>query len=239
MSGSEFCDLYPRFLETTETVPSRPRLNSRWRAIIEWNREILTGRRVMDLGSHDGRWSFAALQAGAAHVIGVEARPHLAAKAAENFRHYGATASSYEMQTGDAVEALRRTKTGSIDVLMCLGFFYHTMEHMRIVLEASRIGVEYIVIDTSISGAKQPIIALAFESVSDTRNSIDYGSTGKEKILVGAPSRSGLQAMLEYAGYGVDYFDWRQNRVDDWKDLPDYAADLRVTARARRLPASA
>jgi SAM-dependent methyltransferase len=239
MSDSDFCDLYPRFLETTETVPSRSRLNSRWRAIIGWNREILTGRRVMDLGSHDGRWSFAALKAGAAHVIGVEARPHLAEKAAENFKYYGATASSYEMRTGDAVEALRATKAGTIDVLLCLGFFYHTMEHMRIVLEARRIGVEYIVIDTGISGAKEPIVALIFESVSDTRNSIDYGSTGSERILVGAPSRSGLGAMLEYAGYGVEYFDWRHNRVDDWKDLPDYAADLRVTARACRLLAPA
>ena len=81
MAEQNFCDLYPRFLETTETVPSRSRLNARWRAIIGWNQTILTGRRIVDFGCHDGRWSFAALKIGATHVIGIEARAHLVRKA--------------------------------------------------------------------------------------------------------------------------------------------------------------
>ena len=81
MPAQDFCDLYPRFLETSETAPAASRLNARWRAIIGWNEAILAGRRVVDLGCHDGRWSFAALKAGAAHVTGIEARPHLIRKA--------------------------------------------------------------------------------------------------------------------------------------------------------------
>jgi len=234
MQDQDFCDLYPRFLETTETIPSRSRLNSRWRAIIGWNKHILSGRRVMDLGCHDGRWSFAALKAGASHLMGVDGRAHLIEKAKENFRFYEMPASTYSLVTGDAVEMLRGMKADSIDILMCLGFFYHTMEHMRLLVEARRIGVEYVIIDTSISPAKEPIVALTFESAEDTRNSIDYGLTGNKNVLVGAPSRSGLLAMLDYAGYGAEFFDWRDNRVYDWTDLPDYAADLRVTMRAQR-----
>jgi ubiquinone/menaquinone biosynthesis C-methylase UbiE len=229
-----FCDLYPRFLETTETVPSRARLDGRWRAIIAWNKDILTGRRVMDLGCHDGRWSFAALKAGASHVIAVDGRAHLVEKARENFRFYDVPAEACDFVTGDAIETLRATKAGSIDVLMCLGFFYHTMEHMRLLLEARRIGVQCVIIDTGISPAAEPIIALISESVTDTRNSIDYGLTGEENVLVGAPSRSGLMAMLDYAGYRMESFDWQDNQVDDWTDLPDYAASLRVTVRALR-----
>jgi ubiquinone/menaquinone biosynthesis C-methylase UbiE len=230
----EFCDRFPRFLETTETISSRSRLNARWRAIIGWNTAILAGRRVLDLGCHDGRWSFAALEAGARHVIGIEARAHLVQKAAENFSHYGVSADSYDFVTGDAVEALRALKPASIDVVMCLGFFYHTLEHMRLLLEARRLGAEYIIIDTSISPAKEPIVALAFESTEDTRNAVDYGLTGNNKALVGVPSRSGLLAMLDYAGYQADFFDWQNNAVGDWTDLPDYAAHLRVTVRAQR-----
>jgi ubiquinone/menaquinone biosynthesis C-methylase UbiE len=230
----EFCDRFPRFLETTETISSRSRLNARWRAIIGWNAAVLAGRRVLDLGCHDGRWSFAALEAGARHVIGIEARAHLVQKAAENFSHYGVSADSYDFVTGDAVEALRALKPASIDVVMCLGFFYHTLEHMRLLLEARRLGAEYIIIDTSISPAKEPIVALAFESTEDTRNAVDYGLTGNNKALVGAPSRSGLLAMLDYAGYQADFFDWQNNAVGDWTDLPDYAAHLRVTVRAQR-----
>jgi SAM-dependent methyltransferase len=230
----DFCDRFPRFLETTETIPSRSRLNARWRAIIGWNAALLAGRRVLDLGCHDGRWSFAALDADARHVIGIEARAHLVKKAAENFNHYGVPTGSYDFVTGDAIEALRALKPASIDVVMCLGFFYHTLEHMRLLLEARRLGAEYIIIDTSISAAKEPIVALAFESTEDTRNAVDYGLTGNNKALVGAPSRSGLLAMLDYAGYQADFFDWQNNAVGDWTDLPDYAAHLRVTVRAQR-----
>jgi SAM-dependent methyltransferase len=230
----EFCDRFPRFLETTETIPSRSRLNARWRAIIGWNMAVLAGRRVLDLGCHDGRWSFAALEAGASHVTGVEARAHLAKKAAENFNYFGVPAGAYDIVTGDAVEALRGMKIGSVDILMCLGFFYHTLEHMRLLLEARRLGAEYLIIDTSISPAKEPIVALAFESTEDARNAVDYGLTGNNKALVGAPSRSGLLAMLDYAGYQAVFFDWQNNAVGDWTDLPDYAAHLRVTVRAQR-----
>jgi SAM-dependent methyltransferase len=234
MQVQDFCDRYPRFLETTETVASRSRLNARWRAIIGWNTAILAGRRVLDLGCHDGRWSFAALEAGARHVTGIEARAHLVEKAAENFRHYGVAAGSYDLVNGDAVDVLRGLQSGSIDVLMCLGFFYHTLEHMRLLLEARRLGAEFVIIDTSISAAPDPIVALAFESIDDTRNSVDYGLTGNKTALVGAPSKSGLLAMLDYAGYQAEFFDWQNNAVGDWTDLPDYAANLRVTVRARR-----
>jgi hypothetical protein len=234
MQAQDFCDRYPRFLETTETVASRSRLNARWRAIIGWNAAILAGRRVIDLGCHDGRWSFAALKAGASNVIGIEARAHLAEKAVENFTHYGVPANAHCIVTGDAIEVLRGLQTGSIDVLMCLGFFYHTLEHMRLLLEARRLGAKYVIIDTSISPAQEPIVALAFESTEDTRNAVDYGLTGNKQALVGAPSKSGLLAMLDYAGYQAEFFDWQNNAVDDWTDLPDYAAHLRVTVRARR-----
>ena len=233
MKGN-FCDRFPRFLETTETIPSRSRLNARWRAIIDWNRSVLTGRSILDLACHDGRWSFAALEVGARHVVGVEARSHLVKKAKENFRHYGAPVSSYELINADAIETLRKMKAGSVDVLMCLGFFYHTLEHIRLLLEARRIGAEYVIIDTSISPAHEPIVALAFESTQDTRNSVDYGQTGNKKALIGVPSRSGLGAMLDYIGYEAEFFDWENAQVEDWTDMSDYASRLRVTVRARR-----
>ena len=234
MQHRNFCELYPRFLATTETVPSPSRLDSRWRAIIGWNKHHLSGRRVMDLGCHDGRWSFAALKIGACHVTAVDGRAHLVEKASENFRFYEVPTSAYRLLIGDAIETLCRTEPGTIDVLMCLGFFYHTMEHMRLLLEARRIGVECMIVDTAISPAAEPIVALRFEPVDDTRNSIDYGMTGRGNVLVGSPSRSGLIAMLDYAGYRTEFFDWQHNEVSDWTDLPDYAAHLRVTVRALR-----
>lgn len=56
--------------------------------------EQLAGRRVLEIASHDGRWSFAAVTAGASCVVGVESRSELI----------------------DSAQ----------DVVLCLGFFYHT-----------------------------------------------------------------------------------------------------------------
>ena len=53
----------------------------------------------------------------------------------------------------DAIAALRELKAGGVDVVLCLGFFYHTLEHMRLLLEARRLGAEYVIVDTSISPA--------------------------------------------------------------------------------------
>lgn len=81
-----FFDRVPGFFETSETSSFRWRLNLRHEAIFTENADLLSGARVLDIASHDGRWSMAALQAGAAHVTGVEARPDLVAHATTTLR---------------------------------------------------------------------------------------------------------------------------------------------------------
>ena len=89
MEITRFCDDYPRFLETSETGPSLDRLNARYTGLIQHNRELLDGASVLDLASHDGRWSFAAIKAGASYVLGIEHKPRLVKKSLDNFREYG------------------------------------------------------------------------------------------------------------------------------------------------------
>lgn len=71
----KFFDPYAQFLTTSATSASPSRLNARHAAIIQGNLELFRGKRVLDIASHDGRWSFAALHAGAKHVTGIEIRP--------------------------------------------------------------------------------------------------------------------------------------------------------------------
>jgi hypothetical protein len=228
-----FCDLYPIFLETSETIKSRNRLNSRHRAIISWNADILRNQRVLDVGSHDGRWTFAAIKAGARHVIGIEARAHLAEKAHRTFSRYGIAPELYQFIANDAVSSMRGLKDSSIDVLMCLGFYYHTLQHMTILLEARRLGARWIIFDTSITLDNDPLLRLSYELVEDPRCSIDYARTGRRDALVGMPSKTGLLAMLDYAGFQVEFFEWQDGTVENWSDIEDYRDGMRVTLRAR------
>jgi len=69
-----FFDEYSRFYQTTGPLPKPNRFQQRWRMIIDPNGDLFQGARVLDIASHDGRWSFAALKAGAEFVEGVEGR---------------------------------------------------------------------------------------------------------------------------------------------------------------------
>jgi hypothetical protein len=75
-----FFDRYSRFFDTSgigTRLPDgsrSPRLSYRYKAIIERNQALFAGARVLDLASHDGRWSLAALDSGAASVTGIEGR---------------------------------------------------------------------------------------------------------------------------------------------------------------------
>ena len=76
-----FAEDYPRFIEVSDLTPTpRPqdrrrrsrsateqwnRMNERYEALFASNRDIFDGARVLDLASHDGRYSFAALKTGA------------------------------------------------------------------------------------------------------------------------------------------------------------------------------
>ena len=57
-----FFDAYPRFFETSQTSTQPWRLNLRHEAIFGDNAAAFPGARVLDIASHDGRWSLAALQ---------------------------------------------------------------------------------------------------------------------------------------------------------------------------------
>ena len=108
-----FFDDYPRFYDTSETSPLHGRLNLRHDAIFVENKDIFEGKRVLDISSHDGRWTFAALNAGAASVVGIEARPELVANCIENLEHYGVTPDRYTFYTGDVFDVMAKETSRS------------------------------------------------------------------------------------------------------------------------------
>jgi 23S rRNA G2069 N7-methylase RlmK/C1962 C5-methylase RlmI len=122
-----FFDEYSRFYQTTGTGLEPNRLYQRWRMIIDQNRALYHGARVLDLASHDGRWSFSALKAGAQFVKGVEARAELVRRAHENFAYYGVPSSCYHFVCEDAVKFLSENRM-KFDIVLNLGFFLPYIE---------------------------------------------------------------------------------------------------------------
>src|ERR1035437_5491674 len=108
-----FFDGYPAFYESSGIGSHPNRLNARYQALIESNRDIIEGGRILDIASHDGRWSFAALNAGAEHVVGIEARDGLVSRAREAMDTYGISPSRYDFIVGDVHEVIATLEPNS------------------------------------------------------------------------------------------------------------------------------
>jgi Methyltransferase domain len=147
-TASWFFEQFPRFYVTSSTAPTTARLNLRYEAIFGENRDIFEGASILDLASHDGRWSLAALATGARSVTGIEARPELVKAATENLGEYGYGADRVRFVTGDLHEVLS-TQDFEADVVLCLGFLYHTLRYNELLDGIRRTNARYLIIDTS------------------------------------------------------------------------------------------
>ena len=144
-----FFDDFPIFYSTSHTGATPNRLNNRYRAMIEWNKDIICGKRILDLASHDGRWSFAAMKCGANSVLGIEGRNDLVEKSINTFEKFGIPNSRFIC--GDIFERLDDIEPGSIDTIFIFGIFYHIENHALLLSKLARLNPEYLIFDTAIA----------------------------------------------------------------------------------------
>ena len=231
---------HPRFLETSQTSAQRDRLNLRHEAIITANRHILDGARVVDIASHDGRWSCAALRAGAQHVIGIEARKELIDHSNDNLAHYGFSPQTYRFEHGDVFEVLQdgRLQRDDADVVLCLGFLYHTLRYAELFSGIRRLKPRYLVLDTAVYDSTDKVVRLVSESTEKERNAVAALGARGTRMLSGWPSVPAVEMMLSMWGFQVEeYVDWTaliSTHPDMSAHVARYATGSRVTARCRR-----
>lgn len=238
--ANRFFDLYPAFYATSSIGSHPNRLHERYRAIIDANAGAIQGCSVLDLASHDGRWSFAAHCAGARRVHGIEARPHLIERARATLAGHGVTPGQVTFTCGDAIQELSLLPAGQFDTALCLGFFYHTLHQAWLLLHLHRLGVERLILDTAISTLDFPGLEFRIDAVNDDAASISNVPQGKETALVGYPSRAGVEQLLSYHGFATtSSYDWRSAGITDWTAIEDYRDGSRITLTARRLGVSA
>jgi hypothetical protein len=228
-----FFDTYPLFLNTSATRPERNRLNQRYRALIESNANVIAGRRILDLASHDGRWTFAAHKVGADYVLGIEARSHLIEAARNNIRAYGTAKDKIAFLQGDVLAELDRLEPGSFETVFCFGFLYHTIDHMPLLRKIARLRPVNLVIDTAISIYPTSIIEIQEEKIDEESNGALSESGTPGLTVKGKPTKSALELMLRAAGfYQLRYYDWLNADISRWDDLEAYYLGTRVSLTA-------
>jgi hypothetical protein len=231
-----FFDDYPEFYESSRTAAFPVRLDFRHKAMIEANRDILAGARVLDLASHDGRWSFAALKAGAKHVTGVEARAELVENSNKLFAGYGIPTEDYTFVQGDMFRILAEQKF-DVDVVLCLGFIYHTLRYGELFQGISNTGAQYAILDTKVVRSDQPLVKLFANRTAVQGHAAKDDLSQGGKALAGYPSVPALKLMLDVYDLEVEeQFDWAAllaSLPEPLRAVRGYDTGRRVTLRCR------
>jgi len=228
-----FFDAYPRFFYTSSTASERDRLNQRHSALIQFNANVIAGRRILDIASHDGRWSLAACKAGAEYVLGIEARQHLIEAARSNMREYQVPDGKVQFLQGDALVELDHLEAGRFDTVFCFGFLYHTIDHMALFRRIARLNPTNLVIDTAISTQPGSIAEVRDEEIEDESNGAVGDPGAPTRAVVGTLSREALELMLRAAGFpALRYFDWLNAGIKRWDNLKAYYLGTRISLTA-------
>jgi SAM-dependent methyltransferase len=182
------------------------RMNWRYHHIIDPIKDELDGATVLDLGSHDGRWPYALAAAGAT-VTGIEGRGDLVAQ----FSRYpvAEAKSRVTLMEGDFVAEMDRllAEGERFDVVTCLGVFYHTIQHYRILMQMVAFQPKVIVVDSLFHLSEKAMISVRKDNTHRKGASIAQ-QEGQAWVPVGWISRPGLELMVETLGYTVEWNEW-------------------------------
>lgn len=230
--NSNFFDYYEDFFETSSVGISPNRLNNRYKALIENNAGIIKNSTILDLASHDGRWSFASLMNGASKVIGIEGRMELVKNAKNTMKKYGISDEKYLFMEGDLFETIGAIHE-KIDVVFCFGIFYHVMNHMLLLSSIKRIDPSYIILDSTVSTSNDPVIELKLDNIRDPAAAIKANTS--YKTIVGWPSKKAIELMLTDIGYDFHYYDWKNAGITNWTDIEDYRDGKSISLVAKKV----
>ncbi len=123
-------------------------LNARVEMLLRRNVDCIQGKRILDLASHIGTLSWAALQLGAGHVHGVDTEADLIEKAQQLFKQSGVSGDKYKFEAGDGFEVLESVSPGHYDTVFCFGLLYYTAEPYRLLKLMRRAAKECLLLDT-------------------------------------------------------------------------------------------
>ena len=217
-------------------APNIARMNLRHKHLIEPHRQDFEGAQVLDLGSHDGRWSYALAGAGAQSVYGIEGRAELI----EKYTEFPAAPfkDRVTLKCGDFIAELDRliAQGETFDVVACFGVYYHTMQHYRMLLQMVALKPKLIIVDSIFSRATEPLIVVAREPTDNKRNTI--AQVDNQRVApIGRVSRPAMRIMAASVGYSMQQIPWKVPQKQR-KPVADYFSRfedrVRLTLALRR-----
>lgn len=244
-----FYDNYPEFIDQIDMLYYKPgikaptdlqRIRLNMRHDVFFNKfSIWKDKKVLDIAGYDGRLSFAALNAGAAHTTIVEIRESVVNRGTETFKKLNVPDSSYKFINEDFVKWMPAEK---YDIVICAGFLSHTYDHPKVFANIRECDPEYLLIDTTIN-AYAGLVVTTHKNISREGNShVSFESFVEDdgndivRNWTGHPSKDYVYELAKTFEFElVEDFNWI-NYIDPFNTLgvEDYYASRRATMLWKR-----
>jgi len=217
-------------------------LNGRVDTLLARHTDVIQDCRVLDLASHMGTLSYAALQLGARQVHGVDTEEAMIRKGENLFNQMEVRPDTYRFEVKDVFDFLETCEPDSFDTVLCFGLLYYVMEPFRLLKLMERVAGKGILLDTftaryaALQGkdAQQyqhlkdetfetPILltSLTQSAKKDYRLPNSFPYKGKELALTTFPSRALLEIWFQVLDLDFRFLEW-----DDYIQKPCHWRDL-------------
>ncbi len=218
-------------------------VNHRIDTLLWHNKDALRGKRVLDIASHIGTFSYAALHIGASFVHGVDVEKNLVEKCHNLFKQQDISGTRYRFEAGDIFQFLENTPENSFDTTLCFGMFYYTAEPYRLLRLIQRATRNTLLLDTftasyaAIQGkdsveihpaVTDDLLNLPMLFVTQTQaDKKDYrlpesfAQNGRELCLTTFPTAALIELWVRSLGMAYQKLDWSTHteRSCHWRDL--------------------
>lgn len=144
-------------------------------------------------------------------------------KSRESFGELSIDRNSYELVCSDVFEYLSGacSEARRWDTVLCLGLFYHVMDHYRLLRFMTEAAGEHLIMDAGLVDSSEPVIRLVMEDTAKDLHAIPQFE-GQEKAVVGFPSRAALRIMAKSLGWDLEFVERREADFPDLTSLHDY-----------------
>jgi len=223
----------PDFDDFSPNMNQKNRLLERHRRIIVQNYEFIEEKRILDLACNNARWIYAACEAGAASVVGVEGRRDKVIEGQGLINRMG-YADRCSIQQGDIFDYLYNVKKRSYDTIFCLGIYYHIMDHYMLLKLMAKAEPKAIIIDSGFLRSFSMGVWVQSENPSLHRNALP-AFAGQKREIVSTVTLGLMNQMAWNCGYRCEPILWDPKEVQDAESVHDYLIGRRYTLRLTKM----
>ncbi|MCK8464410.1 class I SAM-dependent methyltransferase [Aliiroseovarius sp. S1339] len=211
----------------------RDRMDERSKRIVVENLDAFQNKSVLDIAANNGRWTYAAALAGASHVTSIEGRAERVADAKDFLTKHGCI-DKVSLNTGDMYDFLFENKGKNFNTVLCLGVYYHVMDHSLFLKMMTQLDPQTIIIDSGFVRSFRSQVHVQYEDPSLHLNAL-ANYEGQKYEPVGFISL-GLMIQLAWnLGYSCRPVVWDPKDVGNKNAVHDYMIGKRYTLRLEKM----